>query len=170
MLSLRLHMLALRRQVLAIGSQVCAFNAQVARSGLRFAISRPGDGVPAWASPIADEECAHATWGKCPRLRTLVGHLDTARSTHHSPDRSMRCSVTSAMLLATAAALGCGGDSAASRPRAGEVASQPAPSAATDDSLSSPTVTAANELVSQRWTFDLDSMAKRRAIRVLVPS
>src|SRR3954470_24022699 len=62
-------------------------------------------------------------------------------------------------MLPVAAALGCGAD----RPP------PPAP-AVTHDSLSSPTITEVNQLVSQRWTFDLDSMIKRRAIRVLVAS
>ena len=69
--------------------------------------------------------------------------------------------------VVVAAALGCGGDRpppAASR----DSQPEPGPAAVSDDSLSSPTVTQLSRLISQRWTFDLDSMVARRAIRVLV--
>jgi membrane-bound lytic murein transglycosylase MltF len=77
--------------------------------------------------------------------------------------------------VSIAALLGCGREPAPSRAAAAEARSQQAPPPATRDTvardtLSSPTVTAVSRLVSERWTFDLDSMIKRRAIRVLVPS
>ena len=72
-------------------------------------------------------------------------------------------------MLAVSAALGCGGERP-SPPPASDTRSQPAPPASTQDSLSSPTVSEVGRLVSERWTFDLDSMVKRRVIRVLVPA
>src|SRR4051812_204969 len=73
-------------------------------------------------------------------------------------------------MLPVAAALGCGADRPPSPAAADEARRQPAPPAVTHDSLSSPTITEASQLVSQRWAFDLDSMVKRRVIRVLVAS
>ncbi|HEX5576110.1 MAG TPA: transporter substrate-binding domain-containing protein, partial [Gemmatimonadales bacterium] len=73
-------------------------------------------------------------------------------------------------MLPVAAALGCGADPAPPPAAADEARPQQAPPAVTHDSLSSPTITQVSQLVSQRWTFDLDSMVKRRAIRVLVAS
>jgi len=72
-------------------------------------------------------------------------------------------------MLAVSAVLGCGGERASPSP-SGEARSQQEPPAITPDSLSSPAVTEVSRLVSERWTFDLDSMAKRRIIRVLVPA
>jgi membrane-bound lytic murein transglycosylase MltF len=73
-------------------------------------------------------------------------------------------------MLPLAAALGCGADRPPSPAAADKARPQQAPPAVTHDSLSSPTITEVSQLVSQRWAFDLDSMVKRRAIRVLVPS
>jgi membrane-bound lytic murein transglycosylase MltF len=73
-------------------------------------------------------------------------------------------------VLPVAAALGCGADRPPSPAAADEARPQPAPPAVTHDSLSSPTITEVSQLVSQRWAFDLDSMVKRRVIRVLVAS
>ncbi|MFL5531876.1 MAG: transporter substrate-binding domain-containing protein, partial [Gemmatimonadales bacterium] len=72
-------------------------------------------------------------------------------------------------ILALSAALGCGGERP-SRPPAADTRPQPVSPAPRQDSLSSPTVSEVGRLVSERWTFDLDSMVKRRVIRVLVPA
>ena len=72
-------------------------------------------------------------------------------------------------MLGVLAVFGCGGERP-SPPPAGDARPQQAPRAVPQDSLSSPTVTEVGRLVSARWTFDLDSMVKRRVIRVLVPA
>jgi membrane-bound lytic murein transglycosylase MltF len=72
--------------------------------------------------------------------------------------------------LTVAAACGCGSDRPPSPVGAAEAQPEQARPIATDDSLSNPTITELSRLVSQRWTFDLDSIVKRRAIRVLVTS
>src|SRR3954471_18593901 len=77
----------------------------------------------------------------------------------------MRLGSNHLMLLAVSASLGCGGERP-SPPSAADTRAQPVSPASTQDSLSSPT----GRLVSERWTFDLDSMVKRRVIRVLVPA
>src|SRR3954465_10239866 len=92
------------------------------------------------------------------------------------------------LMLAVWAALGCGGGrpalppAAATRsapggggnlpspPPAADTRSRPVSPAPIQDRLSSPTVSEVGRLVSERWTFDLDSMVKRRVIRVLVPA
>ncbi len=73
-------------------------------------------------------------------------------------------------MLSVAAALGCGADRSHPPVQVAESRPEQARATATDDSLSNPTITELSRLVSQRWTFDLDSMVKRRAIRVLVAS
>src|SRR3954471_793186 len=72
-------------------------------------------------------------------------------------------------MLALSATLGCGGERP-SPPPARDTGAQPVPAAPARDSLSSPTASEVGRLVSERWTFDLDSMVKRRVIRVLVPA
>ncbi len=72
-------------------------------------------------------------------------------------------------MLGVLAVFGCGGERP-SPPPAGDARPQQAPRAVPQDSLSSATVTEVGRLVSERWTFDLDSMVKRRVIRVLVPA
>src|SRR3954452_1857924 len=81
----------------------------------------------------------------------------------------MRLRSNHLMLLAVSAALGCGGERP-SLPSAADTRSRPVSPAPTQDSLSSPTVSEVGRLVSEQWTFDLDSMVKRRVIRVLVPA
>ena len=73
-------------------------------------------------------------------------------------------------MLSVAVAFGCRADRPPSPVGAAEARPQQAQPTDTDDSLSNPTITELSRLVSQRWTFDLDSMVRRRAIRVLVPS
>src|SRR5215216_6142295 len=86
------------------------------------------------------------------------------------PFGEMRMSLRSIhSMLAVLAAFGCGGERP-SPAASGQARSEPAPAEVTHDSLSSATVTEVGRLVSERWTFDLDSMAKRRVIRVLVPA
>jgi ABC-type amino acid transport substrate-binding protein len=67
------------------------------------------------------------------------------------------------------AALGCGADRPP-LPKAERDHPKQVIPAATEDSFSSTTLAALGRLVSQRWAFDLDSMIRRRAIRILVPS
>ena len=73
-------------------------------------------------------------------------------------------------MLSVAVAFGCSTDRPPSPVGAAEARPEQAQPTAADDSLSNPTLTELSRLVSQRWTFDLDSMVRRRAIRVLVPS
>ena len=73
------------------------------------------------------------------------------------------------VFFSVAVAVGCGGERP-SPPPAAETRTQPVPAAPTQDSLSSATASEVGRLVSERWTFDLDSMVKRRVIRVLVPA
>ena len=72
-------------------------------------------------------------------------------------------------MLAVSAVLGCGRERPPPPPPA-DTRAQEAPAAPAQDSLSSPTASEVGRLVSERWTFDLDSMVKRRVIRVLVPA
>jgi membrane-bound lytic murein transglycosylase MltF len=94
--------------------------------------------------------------------------LDTCTRRPNQNEIEMRPKSIPSM-LAVLAVFGCGRE----RPSpadSGQARSEPAPAEVTHDSLSSATVTEVSRLVSERWTYDLDSMAKRRVIRVLVPA
>src|SRR4051794_25857985 len=74
-------------------------------------------------------------------------------------------------ILSFVAVVGCGDDRPRPVPAAREPPPQPTRPAKVDDSsdsLSSASVAQLSRLISQRWTFDLDSMVARRVVRVLV--
>ncbi len=77
---------------------------------------------------------------------------------------------TTALVLALAASLGCDPDQVAPAGRAGDASAAPARTVAVapPDTFGVPSLDQLSRLASQRWTFDLDRMVARRAIRVLV--